>query len=65
MESFNASETFKDIDEKNHIPQIQSLLAPVRNAVENNRVELIGNMFSFIVQSNNEKTYSVQLFPKE
>ena len=43
----------------------QSQIALARDAVENIWVELIPHMSSFIVQSNNQKTYSVQLFPKE
>ena len=42
-----------------------SQIALARDAVENKRVELIAHMSSFIVQSHNKKTYSVQLFPKE
>ena len=45
--------------------QNQSQIALACDAVENKRVELVPNMSAFIVQSNNQKTYSVQLFPKE
>ena len=45
--------------------QNQSQIALARDAVENKRVELVPNMSAFIVQGNNQKTYSVQLFPKE
>ena len=43
----------------------QSQTALARDAVENKRVELILHMSSIIVQSNSQKTYSVQLNPKE
>ena len=45
--------------------QNQSQIALAHDAVENKRVELVPNMSAFIVQGNIEKTYSVQLFPKE
>ena len=45
--------------------QNQSQIALACDAVENKRVELVPNMSAFIVQGNNKKTYSVQLFPKE
>ena len=45
--------------------QNQSQIALACDAVENKRVELVPNMSAFIVQGNNQKTYSVQLFPKE
>ena len=56
-----------DLPEKSlqTVHQNQSQIALARDAVENKRVELIAHMFSFIVQSHNKKTYSVQLFPKE
>ena len=43
--------------------QLQIALA--REAVQNKRVELIPHMSSFVVQSSNHKTYSVQLNPRE
>ena len=45
--------------------QNQSQIALARAAVEDKRVELVPNISAFIVQSINQKTYSVQLFPKE
>ena len=56
-----------DLPEKSlqTVHQNQSQIVLARDAVENKRVELIAHMSSFIVQSHNKKTYSVQLFPKE
>ena len=50
----------ENIPQKN---QLQIVLA--REAVQNKRVELIPHMSSFVVQSSNHKTYSVQLNPRE
>ena len=42
------------------MPQGQSQIALASDAVDNKRVELVLNISSFIVQSNNRKTFSVQ-----
>ena len=49
----------------NNAQQNQLYIALSRNAVENKRLELVPYMSAFLVQSNNQKTYSVQLYPKE
>ena len=61
------STSTSDLEQKNvpGVLQNQSQIALARDAVENKRVELIPHMSSFIVQGNSNKTYSVQLFPKE
>ena len=61
------STSTSDLEQKNvpGVLQNQSQIALARDAVENERVELIPHMSSFIVQANNNKTYSVQMFPKE
>ena len=50
----------ENIPEKN-----QSQMALAREAFQNKRVELIPHMSSFVVQSSNHKTYSVQLNPRK
>ena len=66
MSDTDSNTSSSDMPHKNeNIQHNQSQIALAWDAVENKRVELVSHMSSFLVQGSNQKTYSVQPYPKE